>query len=211
MNLTKLIVGLGNPGRRYFYTRHNIGFMVVDKLAEFFKIKSFKTDTNFEAAAVKYSEDVLVLMKPLTYMNLSGLALKEFTSRFSIPSENILVIFDDVNLDFGTIRLRPSGSDGGQKGMHSIIYELQDDNLPRLRLGIRNTEEIEKFSFGGKTNLADYVLTEFIPDEMKKLEIVLDKAKDAVLSFADNGIKETMNLFNKNFLKEDGTNSISEE
>jgi peptidyl-tRNA hydrolase, PTH1 family len=206
MNLTKLIVGLGNPGRRYFYTRHNAGFMVVDKLAEFFKIKSYKTDTNFEAALVKYKDHSLVLMKPLTFMNFSGLALKEFTSRFSISGENILIIYDDVNLDFGTIRLRPSGSDGGQKGMHSIIYELQDENLPRLRIGIRNLEEIEKFSFGGRTNLADYVLTDFTPAEMKKLDIILDKAKDAVLSFAETGIKETMNLYNRNFLAED-TNS----
>ncbi len=185
--------------------------MVVDKLAEFFKIKSFKTDTNFEAAAIKHNEEVLVLMKPLTFMNLSGLALKEFTSRFSIPNENILVIYDDVNIDFGTIRLRPSGTDGGQKGMHSVIYEMQDENLPRLRIGIRNLEEIEKFSFGGKTNLADYVLTEFTPAEMKKLEIILDTAKDAVLSLTDKGIKETMNIFNKNFLKEDSSDSFSEE
>ena len=180
--------------------------MVIDRLAEFFKIKSFKTDTNFEAAAVKRNEEVLVLMKPLTFMNLSGLALKEFTSRFSIPGEDILVIFDDVNLDFGTIRIRPSGSDGGQKGMHSIIYEMQYENIPRLRIGIRNSEELEKFSFGGRTDLADYVLSEFLPDETKKLGFLLDKSKDAVLSFVDAGVKETMNIFNKNFLKEENTN-----
>jgi len=185
--------------------------MVIDKLAELFKIKSFKTDTNFEAAAIKHSGEILILMKPLTFMNLSGLALKEFTSRFSIPNENILVIFDDVNLDFGTVRLRPSGSDGGQKGMHSIIYELQDENLPRLRLGIRNSEEIEKFSFGGKTNLADYVLTEFTTAEMKKIDIVIEKAKEAVLSFVASGIKETMNLFNKNFLEEDSAGQVPEQ
>jgi PTH1 family peptidyl-tRNA hydrolase len=144
-------------------------------------------------------------------MNLSGLALKEFTSMFSIPNENILVIFDDVNLNFGTIRLRPSGSDGGQKGMHSIIYELQDENLPRLRIGIRNLEEIEKFTFGGKSNLADYVLSEFTPVEIKKLDIVIDKAKDAALSFLEKGIKETMNVYNKNFLKEESSGSVSEE
>ncbi len=210
MNLTKLIVGLGNPGRRYLYTRHNVGFMVIDRLAEFFKIKSFKTDTNFEAAAVKRNEEVLVLMKPLTFMNLSGLALKEFTSKFSVPAEDILVIFDDVNLDFGTIRIRPSGSDGGQKGMHSIIYEMQDENIPRLRIGIRNSAELEKFSFGGRTDLADYVLSEFLPDETKKLSLVLDKAKDAVLSFVDVSVKETMNIFNKNFLKEENTNPDSD-
>ncbi len=206
----KLIVGLGNPGRRYFYTRHNVGFMVIDKLAEFFKIKSFKTDTNFEAALAKHGGEVLVLMKPLTYMNLSGLALKEFTSRFSVAGEDILIVFDDVNLDLGAIRMRPWGSDGGQKGMHSIIYEMQDENLPRLRIGIRNPEEIEKFSVGGKTNLTDYVLTEFTPSEMKKLEIVLEKTRNAVLSFLDKGIKETMNTFNRNFLK-DETESSPEE
>ena len=196
----KLIAGLGNPGRRYFYTRHNAGFMAIDKLAEFFKIKSFKTETNYQAAAVKHKENILVLMKPLTFMNLSGIALSEITSRLRIPFENILVIYDDVNLDLGTLRIRPSGSDGGQKGMHSIIYELQDENIPRLRIGIRNAEELEKFFPGGRHNLAEYVLSDFTPGEIKKVDIVLNAAKDTVLSFADNGIKETMNMFNKNFL-----------
>jgi PTH1 family peptidyl-tRNA hydrolase len=196
----KLIAGLGNPGRRYFYTRHNAGFMVVDKLAGFFKIKSFKTEANYQAAAVKQKEHILVLMKPLTFMNMSGIALSEITARLSIPFENILVIYDDVNLDFGTLRIRPSGSDGGQKGMHSIIYELQDENIPRLRIGIRNNEELEKFIYGGKHNLAEYVLSEFTPGESGKLDIVLNAAKDTVLSFVENGMKETMNLFNRNFL-----------
>lgn len=179
--------------------------MAVDKLAEFFKIKSFKTETNYQAAAVKHDKNILVLMKPLTFMNLSGVALKEITSRLGIPFENVLVIYDDVNLDFGTLRIRPSGSDGGQKGMHSIIYELQDENIPRLRIGVRNKEELEKFFPGGRHNLADYVLSEFTPGEMKKLDIVLNAAKDAVLSFSEMEIKETMNLFNRNFLDTEKT------
>lgn len=175
--------------------------MVIDKLAEFFKIKSFKTEINYQAAAFKHNDDVLVLMKPLTYMNLSGLALKEFTFGYGIPFENILVVYDDINLDFGTLRLRPSGSDGGQKGMHSIIYELQNENIPRLRIGIRNSAELEKFTVGGKHDLADYVLSDFTPSEMKDLEKVMNAAKDAVISYVDSGIKETMNHFNRNFLE----------
>jgi PTH1 family peptidyl-tRNA hydrolase len=196
----KLIAGLGNPGRRYFYTRHNAGFMAIDKLAEFFKIKTFKTETNYQAAAVKHEKHILVLIKPLTFMNLSGIALKEITARLNISFDNILVIYDDVNLDFGALRFRPSGSDGGQKGMHSVIYELQDENIPRLRIGIKNPAELDKFFSGGKHNLAEYVLSEFTPGETKKLDIVLNAAKDAVLSFITNGVKETMNSFNKNFL-----------
>jgi PTH1 family peptidyl-tRNA hydrolase len=199
----KLIVGLGNPGRRYFYTRHNAGFMVIDRLAEFFKIKSFKTDTNYQAAAVNYNNRHIVLMNPLTYMNLSGLALKEYTGRYSIPFGDMLIVYDDVNLDFGTLRIRPSGSDGGQKGMHSIIYELQDENIPRLRIGIRNPAELEKFSLGGKHNLTDYVLSEFTPAEIRELGKILDAARDAVLSFIDEDIKTTMNKFNRNFISED--------
>jgi peptidyl-tRNA hydrolase, PTH1 family len=201
----KLIVGLGNPGRRYFYTRHNAGFMVIDKLAEFFKIKSFKTDTNYQAASAKHKEYHIVLMKPLTYMNLSGLALKEFTDRYSIPFGDILVVYDDVNLDFGTLRVRPLGSDGGQKGMHSIIYELQDENIPRLRIGIRNPAELEKFSSGEKHNLTDYVLSEFTPAEMKELGRIIDTARDSVLSFIEDDIKETMNRFNRNFISENNS------
>jgi PTH1 family peptidyl-tRNA hydrolase len=208
----KLIVGLGNPGKRYFYTRHNAGFMVIDKLAMFFKIKSFKTDTNYQAAPVKYKEQQVILMKPLTFMNLSGIALKEFTDQFSISFGDILVIYDDVNLDFGTIRIRPSGSDGGQKGMHSIIYELQDENIPRLRIGIRNPAELEKFSIGGKHDLTDYVLSEFTPGEMKNLSSILEAARDSVLSFIENDdIKVTMNTFNRNFISEDNSQEDNPE
>jgi PTH1 family peptidyl-tRNA hydrolase len=136
-------------------------------------------------------------------MNLSGIALKQFTDNFDVTTDNVLIIYDDVNLNFGTLRLRPSGSDGGQKGMHSVIYELQTEDIPRLRIGIRNDAEIEKFRSLGRNYLADYVLSEFTPDELNGLNAVLDASVQAVLSFIDNGIKETMNRFNKNFLVSD--------
>jgi len=199
----KLIAGLGNPGTRYFNTRHNIGFLVIDKLARFLKVKSFKTENSYTAASVRYNKKTLVLLKPLTFMNLSGVALKQFTDNFDVFTDNVLIIYDDVNLDFGTLRLRPSGSDGGQKGMHSIIYELQTEDIPRLRIGIRNDGEIEKFKALGRNYLADYVLSEFTTDELKKLDVVLEASMQAVLCFIDNGIKETMNKFNKNFLAVD--------
>jgi PTH1 family peptidyl-tRNA hydrolase len=145
-----------------------------------------------------------VLLKPLTFMNRSGIALREFTDKFDVYAENVLIIYDDVNLDFGTLRLRPSGSDGGQKGMYSIIYELGTEDIPRLRIGIRNETVIERFRALGRNYLVDYVLSEFTIDEIKNLDFVLDNAVNAVLSFIDNGIKETMNKFNKKlFTNED--------
>lgn len=195
-----LIAGLGNPGTRYYKTRHNIGFLVIDMLSRFLKVKSFKTENNYTAASVRYNKNTVVLLKPLTFMNRSGIALREFTDKFDVYAENVLIICDDVNLDFGTLRLRPSGSDGGQKGMHSIIYELGTEDIPRLRIGVRNSTEIEKFRALGRNYLADYVLSEFTHGEKEKLDVVLEAAMNAVLSFVDNGIKETMNKFNKNFL-----------
>jgi PTH1 family peptidyl-tRNA hydrolase len=195
-----LIAGLGNPGARYFNTRHNVGFTVIDKLSRFLKVKSFKTENNYTAASVRYNNNTVVLLKPLTFMNRSGIALREFTDKFDVYADSVLIIYDDVNLDFGSLRLRPAGSDGGQKGMYSIIYELGTEDIPRLRIGIRNSTEIERFKALGRNYLVDYVLSEFTPNEIKKLEIVIENAMNAALSFIEYGIKETMNKFNKNFL-----------
>src|SRR5438034_1946465 len=155
-----LIAGLGNPGAKYFNTRHNIGFRVIDALADFFKTERFVHEENFLAARADYKDNIVILLKPLTYMNLSGFAIKEFTDKFEIPLENIIIVYDDVNLDFGTIRLRPSGSDGGQNGISSVIYEMQSEDIPRLRAGINNQTELEKIKTEGGS-LADYVLSEF--------------------------------------------------
>jgi PTH1 family peptidyl-tRNA hydrolase len=194
-----LIAGLGNPGLKYFNSRHNIGFIVIDKLAGFFKMDKFISEQHFLAGKAEYKDNIVILMKPLTYMNLSGIAIKEFSDKFEIPVENILVIYDDVNLDFGTIRMRPSGSDGGQNGIKSVIYEMQREDIPRLRVGINNQTEMEKVRAEGGS-LADYVLSDFTEEEKKVLDKVTDAARDAALGFIDPGINETMNIHNRNVL-----------
>ncbi|MGH2574147.1 MAG: aminoacyl-tRNA hydrolase [Ignavibacteria bacterium] len=200
MKVDYCIAGLGNPGKRYLNTRHNIGFKVIDRLKEFFKINSSLSENNYQFVTAEYESKIIMLIQPLTYMNSSGTALKEFTEKNKIPLENILIVYDDVNLDFGTIRIRPSGSDGGQKGMHSIIYEIQSENIPRLRIGIRNLAELEKFRIVSNYNLADYVLSEFTADERTSLDKILDASRDAVLCFIEYGIKDAMNKFNRNIL-----------
>ena len=164
--------------------------MVIDKLAGFFKINNFKSEELYLAAMANYNENIVILMKPMTYMNLSGKAVKEFSDRFEIPKENILVVYDDVNLNFGTMRMRPGGSDGGQNGIKSVIYEFETDEIPRLRIGIKNEEELEKVkNEDGSYSLAEYVLDEFSGGDAKGLDKVVAAATEAVLSFVSVGIK----------------------
>ena len=196
-----LIAGLGNPGTKYHNTRHNIGFMVIDKLADFFKTPLNAKEELFMAGLAEYNDEKVVLLKPMTYMNLSGRAVKDFSERFEVPKEKILVVYDDVNLEFGTLRTRPSGSDGGQNGIKSVIYEFESEEIPRLRIGIKTEAELEKVKTeDGSYDLAEYVLDEFSAGETKDLDKIVTAAKDAVLSFVKDGIGETMNNFNKSFL-----------
>lgn len=205
-----LIAGLGNPGARYHYTRHNAGFLVIDKLAEFFKIESFELENNYLYAVGEIKKDIIteqpgegsagtlqvVLMKPLTYMNLSGEAVKFFYDKYEIDKENILIVYDDVNLDLGSLRMRPSGSDGGQNGIKSVMYSMETDEIPRLRFGIKSGDDFDKLRAEEGFSLADYVLSPFNENEQELLEKSVERAKDAVLSFVTNGIKNTMNLYN---------------
>lgn len=213
-----LIAGLGNPGARYHYTRHNAGFLVIDKLAEFFKIESFELENNYLYAVGEIKKEIntkqpetaetetaetgsdeiiqVVLMKPLTYMNLSGEAVKFFYDKYEIEKENILIVYDDVNLDLGSLRMRPSGSDGGQNGIKSVMYSMETDEIPRLRFGIKSGEDFDKIRAEEGFSLADYVLSPFNENEQELLEKSVERAKDAVLSFVMNGIKNTMNLYN---------------
>ena len=184
-----LIVGLGNPGEQYAYTRHNAGFMVIDAMAERletdvkrFKFKSLCSD-------VTISGKHCILMKPETYMNNSGQAVVEAMNFYKIPPENVIVIFDDISLDVGKMRIRSKGSDGGQRGMRSIIYLSGSDKFPRIKVGI-----------GAKPNpdwdLADWVLSKFTPDEMKKLDKIFDNAEKAIELIIDGKTDRAMNLFN---------------
>lgn len=186
-----LIVGLGNIGDEYKETRHNIGFMIVEELAKKLLV-DFKLDKNAYSAQATYKGRKLILLKPTTYMNLSGKAVQYHLLQNKIPVENLLVITDDIALPFGTLRLKPKGSDGGHNGLKNIQELLQTTNYPRLRIGIGS-----EFSKGKQV---DYVLGKFNIDEQKDLPKILEAGTQAILSFVFHGINYTMNHFNKSFL-----------
>ena len=182
-----LIVGLGNPGAEYKYTRHNIGFLLADRLAE--KLKAdFKTERYGEVAKANYRGKRFIILKPSTYMNLSGKAVRYWLEKEKIDKNNLMVITDDVNLDFGTIRIRPKGSDGGHNGLKSIQELTGGNHYPRLRFGIG-----KDYPKGGQV---DYVLGKWTEEQIKALPGLLDKMSEAILNFAQEGLQRTMNKFN---------------
>jgi len=189
-----LIVGLGNIGENYKETRHNIGFMVLDYLAHQLST-DFQIDKNAYSAKTTYKGRKLILIKPTTYMNLSGKAVLYHQQFHKIPLENLLVITDDIALPFGTLRLKPKGSDGGHNGLKNIQDLLQTTNYPRLRIGIGS-----EFPKGKQI---DYVLGKFNSDEQKNLPKIIEVSTQAVLSFVFHGIQLTMNQFNQSFLNID--------
>lgn len=182
-----LIVGLGNIGAEYVNTRHNIGFKIVDHFAKKENI-SFQTSKLGDVADFKIKGRTLLLLKPNTYMNLSGKAVKFWMEKENIEKENILVITDDLNLSFGTIRIKAKGSDGGHNGLKSIQSLLNTTEYPRFRFGIS-----DQFKKGRQV---DYVLGEWNEDEKAKLLERLDKSIEIIQSFALAGLANTMNEFN---------------
>lgn len=188
-----LIVGLGNIGEEYKYTRHNIGFLALDSLASE-QGCSFSTQRLADVAEFKYKGRTFVLVKPSTYMNLSGKAVRYWAEKENIPTENILVITDDLNLPFATLRLKKQGSDGGHNGLKSVQEELKTNVYPRLRFGIS-----AEFSRGGQV---DYVLGKWTEEEILAMPKILEVISQAVLSFGLSGINITMNQFNKKIVVE---------
>lgn len=182
-----LIIGLGNIGSEYVNTRHNIGFKVVDFLATQ-ENTSFATAKLGDIAEIKIKGRTIILLKPNTYMNLSGKAVKYWMEKEKIEKENILVITDDLNLEFGTIRIKPKGSDGGHNGLKSIQQLLNTTEYPRFRFGIS-----DQFKKGKQV---DYVLGEWNEEEKEKLKERLQVASEAIKSFALAGLNNTMNEFN---------------
>ena len=182
-----LIVGLGNIGAKYANTRHNIGFKILDALAE-------KEDLNFETQKLgdmttyKFKGRTFLLLKPSTYMNLSGKSVLYWLTKEKIPLENLLVITDDLNLPFGNIRLKMKGSDGGHNGLKDIQDKLQTTKYNRFRFGIS-----DEFSKGRQV---DYVLGEWDDQESQKLPERLEKAIELIKSFGTAGVNNTMNTFN---------------
>ncbi len=182
-----LIVGLGNPGVEYAETRHNIGFKVLDTLAAVSNAV-FAPGRYGDTCTVRHRGHQLVLMKPQTYMNLSGKAVRYWMQAEKVPIENVLVVVDDIALPFGKLRLRARGSDGGHNGLHDIIWTLEADDFPRMRFGVGGD-----FPRGMQ---ADYVLGQWTNDEKKELPEKIDTAVKAIQSFAAVGIERTMNVFN---------------
>lgn len=183
-----LITGLGNIGPEYMLTRHNAGFMVLDRLAAQHGF-SFTLNRLAYTAEWRYKGKIIHLIKPTTYMNLSGRAVSSYLKQYSIPPENLLVVTDDKDLPFGKLRLKPKGSAGGHNGLRNIDEVLGTQEYARLRFGIGNA-----FSKGRQV---DFVLGRFPEDEMEQLPQHLDRAGDAVISFCTSGLQHTMNFFNQ--------------
>jgi PTH1 family peptidyl-tRNA hydrolase len=189
----KLIVGLGNPGRKYEQTRHNIGFMIAAKVASLAGAGASKVRFEGEVAEGSLPNsggraEKLVILWPQTFMNASGQSVRKACDFYKLPPEDLLVISDDLNLKTGRVRIRPAGSAGGQKGMADIIRHLGTDNFARLRIGIDRPPE--------NWTVTDYVLGKFNKDETDKIETALERATQAAISWVSDGIGPTMTRFN---------------
>ena len=195
-----LVVGLGNPGIKYELTRHNIGFQILDRIALKYKMKfkSSKKDYNYSEGVMNSSDFFLV--KPTSFMNLSGEAVSDFLDDHPVDIENILVLVDDVNLSVGEIRLRKSGSDGGHNGIKSILYHLQNDSFPRLRFGIGNEFE--------KGEMANFVLARFTKDEFEVINKNVEFAVELIEKFISGGYKAMLDFYSKS--KKKSLDSIDE-
>ena len=183
-----LLIGLGNPGREYANTRHNFGFMAIDRLAVRLNARGMKVMSKAIVMDSKYEDHKLILAKPQTYMNLSGQSVQGLAHFYKIPNENLMILSDDLDLPFGTIRIRASGGPGGQRVLSSILEKLGTKDIPRMRLGIGRPP--------GRMDPADYVLQNFSRDDLKSLSELLDRAADAALEFVTNGLTAAMNKFN---------------
>ena len=185
-----LIVGLGNIGPKYTETRHNIGFKVLDALAKS-EDASFETEKLGDVCSLKIKGRTTILLKPNTYMNLSGRAIKYWLEKEKIDIENLLVITDDIHIDFGTFRIKAKGSSGGHNGLKDTEAKLNTSAYPRFRFGVSGNF--------GRGKQVDYVLGEWTSEEQIDLSIRLDTAVNAIKSFVFSGLSQTMNQFNGKF------------
>lgn len=183
----KLIVGLGNPGPHYKNTRHNVGFRVIDELLQ--RTRTTKLDNLCQSivARTNVRENEVIVAKPLTYMNNSGLAVSEMVHQFGIHLDNLCVVYDDLHLEIGVLRIRQSGSDGGHKGLKSIQCSLNTQSFPLLRVGIGKPET---------EHWIDYVLSEFSLAESEEIDYMIQRAADAIETLISEGIQRAMNQFN---------------
>jgi PTH1 family peptidyl-tRNA hydrolase len=183
-----IVAGLGNPGDLYKYTRHNVGFLAIDKLAEKLgvqvnrlKFKSLIGETNIKGEKV-------ILVKPQTYMNNSGEAIRDIVNFYKVDPANLIVIVDDIDIDFASLRIKKKGSAGSHNGLKSVIYQLISDNFPRVKIGIGKKLP--------QQDLADFVLSKFSKDEKEDIEKTIERASDSVLELIENGVESAMNKYN---------------
>nr|WP_253276327.1 aminoacyl-tRNA hydrolase [Synechococcus sp. PCC 6312] len=198
--MPQLIVGLGNPGEKYAQTRHNIGFRVIDALAQAWHI-SLTSQSKFHGLlgeGIIPGQGKIRLLKPTTYMNQSGQSLRAVLDWYKLPLNSILVIYDDADLALGRVRIRLSGSAGGHNGMRSIISHGGSEEFPRLRVGIANEFRLNQ---KGPRDAVPYVLANFSSDDLKLLPDVLDLAVAAVTACVQRGVEQSMNLYNGRVLQ----------
>lgn len=184
----KIIVGLGNPGSEYSMTRHNVGFMAIDELARTWGISSWKKRNQALVAEYRGSEPV-VLVKPQTFMNLSGVAVGEVARWYKVAPEDIIVIFDDMDLPIGRLRLRTKGGSGGHRGIESLLTHLTNDSFNRVRIGIDRPPT--------NWQVVDYVLSSFTPEEQPLLKEAITRAAEATECIVKQGMSKAMNVYNK--------------
>lgn len=187
----KLIVGLGNPGREYENTRHNIGWHVLDAFAKKFRIQITKHEKNALTGEGRVTGQSVVLAMPLTYMNLSGQAVRPLVNAYLDSTEDLIVVYDEVDLPLGRLRIRPNGSAGTHNGMRSVVSELATEVFPRLRFGVRGPTYTET------GRLRDYVLEEFTAEEMPVVSRGIERAVDALVLFTRGELRRAMNEFNR--------------
>lgn len=184
----KLIVGLGNPGPQYEKTRHNVGWQVIDAFARKFRIELATHEKNAMTGSGRVAGGSVTVAKPLTYMNLSGDAVRLLVNAYLDSTDDLMVVYDDIDLPLGKLRIRPNGSAGTHNGMRSIIGSLGNERFARLRVGIGSTDQ---------GRLRDYVLDAFTPEEQPVVDAAVARAVDALLLFVRGDLKRAMNEFNK--------------
>ncbi len=188
--MIKTVIGLGNPGNQYKYTRHNIGFMIADAVAFSLKCKKYKEKCF--SHIYECPEHDLIIAKPQTYMNNSGVAVKNILEEYNLKPEEILVVYDDLDLPLGTIKLRTKGSSGGHNGLKSIIQYIKTENFPRLRIGIGRPKR--------KEEVVDYVLSPFKKDEQIVVEKIIAHATECIQNVLKYGVEKSLNFCNKKII-----------
>lgn len=183
-----VVIGLGNPGKRFENTRHNVGFDAIDRLSLKHKIAVTKVKHKAVIGDGFIGDKKVLLVKPQTFMNLSGESVREIIEWYKVSVKNIIIIYDDIDLPVGKLRIRPKGSAGTHNGMRSVIYQIESDDFPRIRIGVNKPPQ--------GWDLADFVLSKFSPDERKNVDMAIENAAEAVEVILKSGVDNAMNRFN---------------